>query len=303
MFIKTDFNRLGTQYRMIKDAMGTNFVAFCVNFVDLHRQLLQALNKNWILHCKTFPNMRLFSFVIILSVVSNALQADDGRYRDFFSSRNKAFSIKLEGNIWYLRNVKGDTLYSLKDSGYATQSIFVSNNGEKLVIIDDYIDDLNIPAGPVLRFYNNGRLINSYRFADLVSSYCYCTHTVSHVRWILFDFSLSVNEDTFSLATYELYEYEFNIDGAILKKQRPQGYNDSASIVYGDYFHIQGAKNTWQLKVKKYMAGAKYEGDTVQFKAKIRATQGRQVFMIANGIDVTPERYRKASLTFNACFE
>ena len=28
------FNLLETQYRMIEDAVSTNFVAFCVNFVD-----------------------------------------------------------------------------------------------------------------------------------------------------------------------------------------------------------------------------------------------------------------------------
>jgi hypothetical protein len=138
---------------------------------------------------------------------------------------------------------------------------------------------------------------------DLISSHCFCTYSVSHTRWVLHDFSLSKNEDTFSLATYEFYEYEFSVDGVLLKKQRPPEYNDSTSIVYGDYHRIAGSRNTYQMKVKAYVAGAKYQDDKVQFKAKRIPKQSLQVFMIANGIDVTPRRYRLNSIIFNLCHE
>jgi hypothetical protein len=247
--------------------------------------------------------MRLFFLVLILFLTNYASRADDGRYLDSFSSRNKAFYIKLEGKLWHVRNAKGATLYSLKDSGYATQTILVSDNGERLVIIDDFIYNINIPDGPVLRFYNKGQLTNAYRFIDLVSSYCFSTHSVSHVRWVLFDLALSNDENLFNLATYELYEYEFNANGDILKKQRPRGYNDSASIVYGAYSRVKGTRNSYQLKVKVVVAGASHKGDDIQFKAKKLSKEGSLVFMIADGIDITPERYRATGIRYNACFE
>jgi len=245
--------------------------------------------------------MRLFFLVTILSLITHTSRADEPRYRDSFSSRNKAFTIKLEGKVWNLRNTKGETLYSLKDSGYTSQTILVSDNGEQLIIIDDYINGHNIPDAPVLKFYNNGRLVHSYRFADLVGSYCYCSYSVSHIRWVLFDFSLSTNDSLFNLATYELYEYEFNANGDMVKKQRPPGYNDSAAIVYGKFYRIKGSPKTYELKVKVYVTGERFKDDKLVFKARKLPKDGSRVLMIANGMDITPERYRQTWIIYNAC--
>jgi hypothetical protein len=246
--------------------------------------------------------MRLLTS-IIFSLMSFVSWADNARDRTLFSSANRQFTIKLEQKSWFVQNQKGDTLYSLLDSGYAQMTIVVSNNGEHLVIFDDFPSNTINPFSAALRFYNRGQQTKSYKFRELVSSYCFCTHSASHDRWSLYDFSLSDERDIFSLATYEFYEYEFGSDGTILKKSRPKGYKENASIVYADLFRVRGQRDTYLMKIKVYVAGPKYPNNELQFKAKRLPKSGQQILMIADGADITPKRFRANYIMLNMCDE
>lgn len=244
--------------------------------------------------------MRLF-LASLFSFVSMTLWADQPRYRTLFTSANEQFSIKLEQKIWYVQNKRGDTLYSIQDSGYAWMTIFVSNSGERLVIIDDYPN--GIGGLRALQFYNKGQQTKSYSFQELVSSGCFCAYSASHVQWALHDFSLSDDEKKFSLATYEFYEYEFDIEGSIIRKNRPEGYKETATIAYGDLFRVRGQKDTYLMRIKVYVTGPKYPKNELQFKAKRLPKRDQQILMITDGVDVTPKRFIVNYIILNRCHE
>ena len=109
--------------------------------------------------------------------------SDDGRSRLSFKSKNgqyelsaintkrqKLTSIPMSGSLmndslnWgVFKDGSKESLYILKGDNISSKTIFVSNDGNAIVIIDDFSVAEPNDTLPVVHFYKSGSLIKVYR--------------------------------------------------------------------------------------------------------------------------------------------
>jgi hypothetical protein len=226
--------------------------------------------------------------------------ADEPRFESKFESSNGEYSIQLHKNKWVLTNRKGFIKYSIKDNGFTSMTIFVSDNGQNIVIMDDYMEGRNVGERNALWIYKKGKLVKSYKLSDLLNDTCNISRSIGHLTWSYEDYGFIDKESQFSFSTYELSEFIFDLStGQIVKIIKPDGYDSDCLIVFGDF--RKGNENYATMKILKYISGKTQENNKITFKTEsYGAGIWRLLLMIKDGVDITPEKYR-GNLFLNSC--
>src|SRR5688572_29231321 len=102
--------------------------------------------------------MRTTFTILLLILFAKASFADEQRFTTLFKSENGKYSIKYSKKKWWLINEFGKSLYSIPDKNYTSMTIFVSNDGQSVVIVDDFMEGHQIKERPALIFFRGGKL-------------------------------------------------------------------------------------------------------------------------------------------------
>jgi hypothetical protein len=244
----------------------------------------------------------LFLVFLFLTSVTIAI-ADEQRITTLFKSENGEYSLQLNKKTWVLKNKKGKKIYSILNSGYESMSILVSNDGQKLVVIDDFMEGHRIGERNALIFFYKGKLTKSHKMIELVKDTCNVTLTIWHTIWQLNDFAFSKSDSTFVIATFEFNEIEFNtFDGSIIKNKKSFPTDDSTLIVAAEF--NKGSSEQCTLHIRKYIFGKKEPNDVITIKTNYYG-EGHwdEVLVIKEGVDVTPLRYRNQHISISCTNE
>jgi hypothetical protein len=235
-----------------------------------------------------------------LLFIAKLVLADEPRLRTVFKSANGKFTLQYAKKMWRLKNAKGKVLYRINDDSYTIMTIFVSNDGKRLTVIDDFMEWSFPWRRPVLQFFDNGKFLRSYKLMDLVKDSCNLAHSSWHTIWSLGDFGFRVQDSLFSLATFEYNELEFDTyTGLLIKDQKPAPFDKNTSIVVGTFTKMDSSR--CHMQIRSYIAGKKLPGDAIDFTTHSFG-QGTytESLMIRDGVDVTPIRFR-AVMWPNGC--
>lgn len=216
---------------------------------------------------------------------------DEQRLVTSFKSANGKCFLQYSKKRWSLKDGTGKVRYSIKDHGYTSMTIFVSDDGQRLTIIDDFMEGQKIGGRTAILFFNKGKLINSYKLTDLVKDTCNVAFSVWHTMWTIDDFAFKDHDSVFSIATFEFNEMEFDtFTGQLIRDKKPLPFDENASIVIGQF--TKGDSTHCVMRVSRYIAGKRTPGDYIDFATRSfgRGTWNEEL-MIRDGIDVTPERF------------
>ncbi|WP_028668856.1 hypothetical protein [Runella zeae] len=178
-------------------------------------------------------------------------------------------------------------------------TIFISNDGHRIVVINDFIEGHLIKGKPGLIFFLNGKEIANYKLSNIIDDTCNVTKSIWHTTWSLEDFNFAKTDSIFSLATFDFNEFEFDTyNGKIIKKSKPINFDQNTLIVYGK-FH-KGESEEVTMTILKHIAGKKSIAEKLLFKTKSYGKGNwEEAVMIKNGIDVTPLRFRRRFIGYS----
>jgi len=173
--------------------------------------------------------MRSSILLLLFFFMTGVLICDQPRRVYRFSSPNGIYSIKLtneEQGLWTVfENSKKykkpiprysivDPLKAYKLSGDSTlkpdiimeymgqletMSIFLSNDGKRIVVVNDWPEDLD-KGHLLLMFYDRGRMLKSYKLQDLVEDKSNLWESASHYGW-LSDYNCNIESDVLTIVT------------------------------------------------------------------------------------------------------
>jgi hypothetical protein len=215
--------------------------------------------------------MKIVLFITFL-FIPFLVKADEPRYRRVFTSSNGKYELRNNGNLldnqkWSLiEKETGRNLYDVT-AQLAALTILVGDDGKNLVAVDDYSESEPESDPEVLQFFLNGRKQKSYKLSALLENTKIVQKSVSHFRWIVKPLTLSIADTKFRLKTYELFDYEFDINtGEMLKKERDSRLTDGAIYAYGD---ISGSMSgAHKIKIYCLVYGKMPPNKTIDFESK-----------------------------------
>ena len=112
-----------------------------------------------------------------------------------------------------------EPLYSLRGT-FGPRTVFVSNDGKALTVVDDYSARAPSEALEVLHFYYEGRLKRAYSLSELLDDIRNITPTASHFFWLRRQ-SLRFDDKLLHLKTTECRRLSFEArTGEILTESR-----------------------------------------------------------------------------------
>jgi len=236
-------------------------------------------------------NRRILILLIGLVFIFDCF-ADEQRSQTSFESKNGKYCLKYQRKKWVLTDKEGSIKYKLKDCGFTSMTIVVSDNGENIIVIDDFMEGHKIEKRNTLWLFKKGKLLKSYKLTELITDTCNVSRSIWHTEWSYGNFELTDNQNHFSFTTYELSEIIVDLaTGQIISNRKPTGFDSDCLIVFGEF--RKGKENYATMKILKYIAGKKQENDQITFKATTYSTGlWRELLMIKNGIDITPDKYR-----------
>jgi hypothetical protein len=253
-------------------------------------------------HCNKIPTMKkiLLLLTIFLFIKFNCF-ADEQRLRTRFQSNNGKYSIQYKNKRWVVSNSEGSMLYKIRDKGYTSMTIFLSDNGQNVIVIDDFMEGHLIKDRSVLWIFDNGELKNSYQLTKLLKDTCNVTQSIWHTTWCLDDYGFNKTQKVFSVSTNEFIDYSFDLNsGLIISSKRPENYDDSTLILYGEF--RKNSSDQVTMKILRYISGDRQPEDKIIFKTDYFGsgfwTEG---VMIKNGVDITPEKYRHQIMINSWC--
>jgi hypothetical protein len=206
--------------------------------------------------------MRILLTFFILLLVQSAL-ADQPRLRYSFKSTNGYFELRPSDTIFSVNKVYTDSIFNSKTKEYfvssysypdryywglydlrtneklytikndslyiETKTARISENGEHIIVVDDYSGGFGFPNFEVVHFYEKEELVKTLTLGDLLDNMCSVTYSVSHMRWC-FDFNF-LNDNSFQIETYEYYNYQFDSNGVLIKKTSDERIRQNDDIV------------------------------------------------------------------------
>ena len=267
--------------------------------------------------------MRLL-FVIFLFFSKNTL-ADNSRFRYSFKSVNGLYELKPSDTIFSNKKIHIDSIYNQETKEYYTneytysdryiwslyntrtkeklytlenskehfiesKSVLISNNGNSVVIVDDYSGGYGFKDFDVVHFYKRDKLIKNLKLQDLLSNMCSVTYSSSHMRWCL-TFNMS-KSNTFRVKTNDFYNFEYDLNGNLIKKISDLRINKFEDIVYAEIKRVN--RNKYRFKVLKSIRNKSITNNILFIDVKDKTM--RKIFGMFSGI--LPNRNKKMESKF-----
>jgi len=236
---------------------------------------------------------QLIFIVILVSCFIHLSIADEPRIRTEFFSKDSVYTIKYNLNKnWILKDNKGKIISKINDENFASMTIRISNDGNSIIVIDDFAEERIIKNRTAVWFFYKGNLTKKYKFTDLITDTCNITYSKWHLIWLVSSYDLNESQNLFEFATNEFFEYSFNPEtGELIKKQRPNGYDNSTLIVFGIFEQTKGKET--EMEILRYIVGEKQPNDKIKFKTEAYGDGNwRTAIMIKNRIDITPSKFQ-----------
>lgn len=195
--------------------------------------------------------MRTFIFILTFLFLQKTF-ADQPRTRYSFKSLNSRYELKPSDTLFSDNKVYTDSIYDSKTKTYSTtsysypdryywglydtqtkqklytiknDSLFIefktaviSNDGQNIVIVDDYSGAFGYKRFEIMTFYEKDKLIKRLSLGDLIQNMCALSYSVSHMTWCSRDFDFN-DRNEITIKTHEFYKYTFNKNGELLSKE------------------------------------------------------------------------------------
>lgn len=180
----------------------------------------------------------------------------DGKiYRDSIFDKKTNSYYKSEYTLadkyhWGLYDTKtNQKLYTIKnaDLGIEMRSVEISNDGENIVIIDDFSAGIGVKSTEIVTFYKKDVLLKSLSMGDLVNNLCSLSYSVSHMRWCSnWGFDHNMN---FFIDTYEFYKITTNLQGDILSKISSENIRENDNIIVAKISRLSNNKYKMEINI------------------------------------------------------
>lgn len=234
--------------------------------------------------------MRILLTLIALLTFKSVL-ADQPRLRYSFKSTNGYFELRPSDTIFSDNKVYTDSIYNPNTKEYfistytypdryywglydlrtnkklytikndslfiETQTARISENGENIIIVDDYSGGFGIPNFEVVHFYEKDELIKKLTLGDLLNNMCSVSYSTSHMRWS-FDFNFN-EKKLFEIKTYEFFTYTYDLKANLIEKKSDFRIKDEDDIVSAKIRRLE--KGKYSFKIQKSIRN-KHEPET-----------------------------------------
>lgn len=231
-------------------------------------------------------------------LLAQASRADQPRLRTSFSSRNGHYTLRLvltkpdtvpqptgqqvpfRLTSWGLfDNTTGSQLYQLETRDLLqTKTALLSDDGETIVVVDDWSAGVPAAFWPVLSFYQHGRETHTYTLGQLLGSIYPVSESASHFSWFE-HYHFSSATATFTLQTFTQQELAFEGRPGQQLATKYQGLVTPGSLLaYGRI--KQAGPHQYELTVCRPYYGPVRVGERVLFRSQSTLRTGDLVLVL-----------------------
>lgn len=188
--------------------------------------------------------MKNVGYLLLLAILflSDNAFADEGRRQLYFISENGKYifrSLSIEDKntvkhpVWEVYEIQSQKqLYTIKED-FKTWNVSISNDGQTVVAVNDYVQGLPADSIILMKFYYQGILKREMTMGALVQDNCNVTESIAHFRWC-FDDSELRSDGIFATTTFELIRYEFDSkNGETVNKVQHPALTESSLYLCG----------------------------------------------------------------------
>lgn len=244
--------------------------------------------------------MRTFFFILTLFFLQKTF-ADQQRIRYSFKSLNSRYELKPCDTLFSDNKIYTDSIYNSKTKTYyktsysypdryywglydtqtkqklytiKNDSLFIefrtaviSNDGQNIVIVDDYSSGFGYKGFEIMTFYEKDKLIKRLKLGDLIQNMCALSYSVSHMTWCSRDFDFN-DRNEIKIKTYEFYHYTFNKNGELLSKESDELIQTNDILLVGKI--KRESRNKYLVKIIFSIRGNSKVQDILELKYKDR---------------------------------
>jgi hypothetical protein len=204
-----------------------------------------------------FNNMKPLLLILFFCLLPYFCKADQPRFQTTFSSKNGLYELRLlgtrkdsttkyvdeTGSTFYLTvsswamfaTQTQQKLYSFEDcsDNIALKTALISDNGNRVAVLDDWSAGVPFFNYGVLSFYERGHRIKKYVLHDLLCSCGSISSSVSHFSWLT-NYRFAPLTNSLTISTYELNTFVFDLtSGRLLSKRRNSAITNTSVLVAG----------------------------------------------------------------------
>lgn len=245
--------------------------------------------------------------------------ADQPRYCNKFKSSNNLYEFKITEvkkdstlieNVYYKQSkeikwglfnrITNKKIYEIETVA-SEKTAYVSNNGNYIVIINDWPSESPDDNLEMISIYKNGSLIKSIKLNEILNCGYNISSSVSHFRWTIGHPNISFTTKNISLITYELNEIEIDLIDGKITKTRNKLVKENSLLVYGKI--IKKIGNNYKLEVCHKVFGT-LSNPIIELKSeKEFRTNDYFTILIENGneIDVQYKKQNLNGIILNTC--
>jgi hypothetical protein len=262
--------------------------------------------------------MKKIILILFLINIVNCY-ADEPRYCNKFSSSNKLYEFKIT-------EVKNDSI--LIDNEYYNQSseikwglfnkitkkkiyeietvasektVYISNDGDYIVIINDWPSETPDDNLEMVSIYKNGSLVKSIKLNEILDCGYNISSSASHFKWTIGQPKISFTTKNISFVTYELNEIRIDlIDGKIIKTKNDL-VKENSLLVYGKIISKNG--ENYKIEVCHKVFGTLINSIIDLYSEKEFRTKSYITVLIENGkeINIQYKNQNLNNIKLNTC--
>ena len=167
---------------------------------------------------------------------SDTIFADKTVYMDTIYTTEKDYYLytytHADNYVWSLYDLSNNKiLYSIYNENIriASKTALISNDGQFVVIVDDYSSGYGFHDLEIAYLYNRDILVKTFLLGDLLNSLCNVSYSISHMRWCN---RASISSDNrIEIETNEFYTYQINTSGEIVARTSDPRITEGDDIV------------------------------------------------------------------------
>jgi hypothetical protein len=161
-------------------------------------------------------------------------------------------------------------LYTITDDSLAIElkTAVISDDGQNVVIIDDYPIRLAFKKREMMTFYERGTRLKRIYLGDLIQNFCSLSYSTSHMDWCRGYFHFNDRKEI-TIETHEFYRYTFNANGDLLHKQSDEHIQPGDILANGKI--KREGKNQYVVTVNFCIRGNIKANETLTLACKDRA--------------------------------
>lgn len=259
--------------------------------------------------------------IVIILFLINIINcyADESRYRNKFRSSNKLYEFKLTelkkdsvliGDEYYdqskeikwglFNRITKRKIYEIETVA-SDKSAYISNNGEYVVIINDWPTEIPDDNLEMISIYKKGNLVKSIKLNEILDCGYNISTSSSHFSWTILEPKVSFSSKKISIVTYELNEIVIDISDGKVSKTRNKSVKDNSLLVYGKI--IKKNDKNYKMEVCHKVFGVLSSSIIEFYSEKELRQNGYLTILIEEGKEINIQ-YKKQNINeiiLNTC--